>query len=151
MNAHKIGTYPLKKIIGVSMMAVSIVGFVVLLLPLWFLLIYPTITLLFAALALLRLCIHSPSPRIPRAMELLARIFLGAATLTAVFVVCMSMSDFAPGTITHRVSDWLCFGSLLIPQLLWLPRFRSRPLAALLIAIASLVPTVQYWVDLQSS
>lgn len=144
-------TYPFKKIIGASMMVVGIAGLFFFFLPLWLLFIYPSIAFSFAAVALVMLCIHSPSPRIPRAMETLARIFLAAATLTAIPFVCMLVSELAHGTVSHRISEWLCFGSLLVPQFLWFPPFRSRPLAALVIAFASSGPTVQFWGDFQSS
>src|SRR5438105_5416930 len=112
------GTYPLKKIIGVAMLVVGIVGLVLFLFPLWLRLIYPFIALMLAAVASVGLCSHSGSPRISRAMESLARIFLGAATITAIFSICMFVSELAHDAVTRRVSDWLCFGSLLVPQLL---------------------------------
>jgi len=140
-------THPLKKIIGASLMVIGIAGLFFSLLPFWLLLIYPSIALSLAAVALVRLCSRSPSPWVPRAMESLARIFLAAATLTALPFVCILVSEIAHGAVSGRISDWLCLGSLLIAQFLWFPRFRSRPLAALVIAFASSVPTVQSWGD----
>ena len=143
------GTCPTKKIIGVTMMIVGIVGLVFILFPLWLLLIYPCITLMFAVVAVIKLCSHSSG--VSRAMEFLARFFLGAATITVIFFSCMIGSEFMHDSFTPRISDWLCFGSLIVPQLLWFPRLRSSPLASLLIALASSGPIVEIWGGSQSS
>ena len=141
-------TYPVKKLIGIALVSVGIVALSFCLEPLWVLFIHPASALLLAAVAAHQLCTHPPSPRLPRLMEFLAGILIVTAALTFFDFLFLFLILEIGWLASLSAWDWLGFGCLLIPQLLWFPRLRSRPLAALVIALVSLVPAVLMWRDL---
>jgi hypothetical protein len=144
--------YSFKKIAGFAMMVIGglglVLGLFVFLFPLWLLLIYPVITLICAGASLVAFCSHSRSPRLSQVMEVVPRIFLGAATVTAIPLVIGLVSQLVHGgsIVPPHFWDWLSMASLLIPQLLWIPLLRMSPLASFVIALASLGPSIEIWI-----
>jgi hypothetical protein len=95
----------------------------------------------------------SPMPIwLGRSMVVLSLVLLAASTViayayaTELFVACYGDNAFewvgyqARVTSIYVAAYWLLVASSFVPQLFWFRRFRSRPLPALIIALAAAVP-----------
>ena len=95
----------------------------------------------------------SPTPMwLSRSIVVLSFILLAASTIVAyayameLFIACYGSNAYEWATFQARFTGiyavvyWLFIGSSFVPQLFWFRRFRNRPLPALLIALAAVIP-----------
>lgn len=107
-----------------------------------------------ASLAAAGLCLRPAPVWLSRAIVVLAVILLAASTVIAaayiaeLLIAYVGANAYERAAFTVRITGvlawayWLTVGSSLAPQLFWVRRFRSRPLPALLISLAAVLPSV---------
>ena len=115
-------------------LAIVLIGCAVTLIvsPLLFSFIYPVAGLVLAIAALVALCWRSRAVLMSRVVNFLACVYLGVATVFALLIFVLFMQGLGEG-----YSVWLFLLFQLLPQLFWYRRFRSSPLAAFLVVVAS--------------
>lgn len=106
-----------------------------------------------ASLAAVGLCLTPVPVWLSRAIVVLAITLLAASTVIAVayiaelLIAYIGANAYERAAFTVRITGvlawvyWLAVGSSLAPQLFWVRRFRSRPLPALLISLAAILPS----------
>jgi len=104
--------------------------------PVFLLFIYPLTGLVLAIAALVALCWQSRPVAMSHVLNFLTCVYLGVATVLVLVIAGVFFPSLAEG-----FHAWLFFLflilQLLLAQLFWYRRFRSSPLAAFLIAVAS--------------